>query len=57
MIEIWKTASNDELVTLNIDEAQSGSWFNLINPTQEEIQKVSQAFVAIGFAEVSVNPP
>ena len=41
MIEIWKTASNEELVELNISEAQSGSWFNLINPTHEEIQKVS----------------
>jgi len=41
MIEIWKTASNEELVELSISEAQSGSWFNLINPTYEEIQKVS----------------
>ncbi len=41
MIEVWKTASNDELVELSISEAQSGSWFNLINPTYEEIQKVS----------------
>ena len=41
MIEIWKTATNDELVELNISEAQSGSWFNMINPSYEEIQKVS----------------
>ncbi len=41
MIEISKTASNEELVELNINEALSGSWFNLINPTYDEIQQVS----------------
>lgn len=41
MIKIYKTASNDELVELGINEALSGSWFNLIDPTFEEIQKVS----------------
>ncbi len=41
MIEIFKTASNEELVELNISEALSGSWFNLINPTYDEIQQVS----------------
>ena len=41
MIEILKTASNEELVELNINEALSGSWFNLINPTYDEIQQVS----------------
>lgn len=41
MIEIQKTASNDELVELSINEAQSGSWFNLVNPTYEEMQQVS----------------
>lgn len=41
MIEILKTASNDELVELGINEAQSGSWFNLVNPTYEEMQQVS----------------
>ncbi len=40
MIEILKT-TDDKLVELGINEAQSGSWFNLINPTYDEIQKVS----------------
>lgn len=42
MIEIWKTASNEELTELDISENQSGSWFNLVNPTYEEIQNVSE---------------
>ncbi len=41
MIEIVKTNANKELEELSISEAQSGSWFNLIDPTDEEIQKVS----------------
>ncbi len=41
MIEILKTQENNELVELSISEAQCGSWFNLIDPTYEEIQKVS----------------
>ncbi len=40
MIEILKTTDN-KLVELGINEAQSGSWFNLIDPTYDEIQKVS----------------
>ena len=40
MIEILKTTDN-KLLELGINEAQSGSWFNLINPTYDEIQKVS----------------
>ncbi len=40
MIEILKT-TDEKLVELSINEAQSGSWFNLINPTYDEIQKVS----------------
>lgn len=40
MIEILKT-TDEKLVKLGINEAQSGSWFNLINPTYDEIQKVS----------------
>lgn len=40
MIEILKTTDN-KLIELGINEAQSGSWFNLINPTYDEIQKVS----------------
>ena len=40
MIEILKTTDN-KLVELGINEAQSGSWFNLINPSYDEIQKVS----------------
>jgi len=41
MIEILKTTDNNKLTELGINEAQNGSWFNLINPTYDEIQKVS----------------
>ena len=41
MIEILKTTDNNQIVELSINEAQSGSWFNLIDPTYDEIQKVS----------------
>jgi len=40
MIEILKT-TDKKLIELGINEAQSGSWFNLIDPTYDEIQKVS----------------
>ena len=41
MIEILKTTNDKKLVELGINEAQNGSWFNLINPDYDEIQKVS----------------
>ena len=41
MIEILKTTDDNKLKELGINEAQSGSWFNLIDPTYDEIQKVS----------------
>ena len=41
MIEILKTTEDAKLVELGINEAQNGSWFNLINPDYDEIQKVS----------------
>ena len=41
MLEILKTTDEKKLVELGINEAQNGSWFNLINPTYDEIQKVS----------------
>ena len=41
MIEILKTQDDKSLKELTLNEAESGSWFNLINPTFEEIQKVS----------------
>ncbi|MBR2068305.1 MAG: magnesium transporter CorA family protein [Candidatus Gastranaerophilales bacterium] len=41
MIEILKTTDKNKLVELGINEAQNGSWFNLINPDYDEIQKVS----------------
>ena len=41
MIEILKTTEEKKLIELSINEAQSGSWFNLIDPTYDEIQKVS----------------
>jgi len=41
MIEILKTTQDKKLIELGINEAQNGSWFNLINPDYDEIQKVS----------------
>ena len=41
MIKIFKTEENKKLSTLSISEAVSGSWFNLINPTEEEIKQIS----------------
>ena len=41
MIEILKTTEDKKLIELGINEAQNGSWFNLINPDYDEIQKVS----------------
>lgn len=41
MLEITKTQDDGTLTKLDLNEAVSGSWFNLINPTREEIQQVS----------------
>ena len=41
MLTITKTQEDGTLKTLNLNEAVSGSWFNLINPTRDEIQQVS----------------
>ncbi|GBF23241.1 magnesium transporter [Candidatus Gastranaerophilus sp. (ex Termes propinquus)] len=41
MIEILRTSQDGTLEELSINEAKNGSWFNLINPTEDEIQKVS----------------
>ena len=41
MIKIFKTEENKKLQKLSISEAVSGSWFSLINPTEEEIKQVS----------------
>ncbi|MBQ3640861.1 magnesium transporter CorA family protein [bacterium] len=41
MIKIFKTEDNRKLEKLSISEAVSGSWFSLINPTEEEIKQVS----------------
>ena len=41
MIKILKTEDNKKLSKLSISEAVSGSWFSLINPTEEEIKQVS----------------
>ncbi|MBE7705446.1 MAG: magnesium transporter CorA family protein [Cyanobacteria bacterium SIG29] len=41
MIKIFKTEDNKKLTKLSISEAVSGSWFSLINPTEEEIKQVS----------------
>lgn len=52
MLEITKTSDSGELETLNLNQAVSGSWFNLINPTREEIQKVS---LVLGLDESFLN--
>ena len=52
MLEISKTQDNGKLVSLNLNEAVSGSWFNLINPTREEIQQVS---LVLGLDESFLN--
>ena len=36
MLNITKTEDDGSLKTLNLNEAVSGSWFNLINPTREK---------------------
>ena len=41
MLEITKTQDDGTLTKLDLNEAVSGSWFNLTNPTREEIQQVS----------------
>lgn len=41
MIKILKTEDNKKIKKLSISEAISGSWFSLINPTEEEIKQVS----------------
>ncbi len=41
MLEIFKTQDDKTLKALNINDAKSGSWFNMIDPSFEEIQKVS----------------
>lgn len=41
MIKIFKTEENKKLSRLSISEAVSGSWFSLIDPTEEEIKQVS----------------
>ena len=41
MIKIFKTEGNKKLEKLSISEAVSGSWFSLINPTEDEIKQVS----------------
>ena len=41
MIKILKTEENKKLSKLSISEAVSGSWFSLIDPTEDEIKQVS----------------
>ncbi len=52
MLEIKKTQDDGSLKTLDLNEAVSGSWFNLINPTCEEIQQVS---LVLGLDESFLN--
>ena len=52
MLEITKTQDDGTLKTLDLNEAVSGSWFNLINPTREEIQQVS---LVLGLDESFLN--
>ena len=41
MLEIFKTQEDKTLKTLSLNDAKSGSWFNMVSPSLEEIQKVS----------------
>lgn len=41
MLEIFKTQDDKTLKALSLNDAESGSWFNMISPSLEEIQKVS----------------
>ena len=52
MLEISKTQDDGSLKILNLNEAVSGSRFNLINPTREEIQQVS---LVLGLDESFLN--
>ena len=52
MLEIKRTQDDGKLKTLDLNEAISGSWFNLINPTHEEIQQVS---LILGLDESFLN--
>lgn len=52
MLEIWKTQEDGSLKTLDLNEAVSGSWFNLVNPTRDEIQQVS---LVLGLDESFLN--
>ncbi len=52
MLEITKTQEDGTLKTLDLNEAVSGSWFNLTNPTREEIQQVS---LVLGLDESFLN--
>ena len=52
MLEISKTQDDGSLKKLNLNEAVSGSWFNLINPTRDEIQQVS---LVLGLDESFLN--
>lgn len=52
MLEITKTQDDGTLKILDLNEAVSGSWFNLINPTHEEIQQVS---LVLGLDESFLN--
>jgi magnesium transporter len=52
MLEISKTQEDGTLKMLDLNEAVSGSWFNLTNPTHEEIQQVS---LVLGLDESFLN--
>ena len=52
MLKITKTIEEGKLQVLDVNEAVSGSWFNLINPTHEEIQQVS---LVLGLDESFLN--
>ena len=52
MLEIRRTQEDGNLKTLNLNDAVSGSWFNLVNPTREEIQQVS---LVLGLDESFLN--
>ena len=56
MLEITKTQDDGTLKTLDLNEAVSGSWFNLINPTREEnYPTVNMEALACGTPVITFN--
>ncbi len=41
MLKIFQS-KNDNIVSLSTYEMEKGCWLNLVNPSEEELQKVAQ---------------